>query len=91
MPGDSDLPFQLSEALRQVLRKAREAQGLSLGQVAARSGLNRQAITFIEKGERRPTTETFARLSLALQLRPSEIWAEAEAQVAPSEWKPGAP
>lgn len=69
-----------------MLRKARENRGLSLGQVASLSGLNRQAITFIEKGERRPTTETFARLSLALHLKPSEVWAEAESMIPPTDW-----
>jgi transcriptional regulator with XRE-family HTH domain len=61
-----------------VLREARESAALSLGEVANRSGLNRQAITFIENGDRRPTTETFSRLAMALGMKPSEAWAKAE-------------
>jgi transcriptional regulator with XRE-family HTH domain len=85
----ADLQFasDLSDALRVVLREAREAAALSLGEVAARSGLNRQAITFIETGERRPTTETLSRLTMALGLRPSEAWARAEARIPAKEWK----
>ena len=61
-----------------VLHDARLSAGLSLGEVAAKAGLNRQAVTFIEKGERRPTAETFVRLVVALGLRPSEAWLRAE-------------
>lgn len=68
----------LSAALSDVLREARLAAGLSLGAVAQLSGLNRQAITFIERGDRKPTTETLAKLSLALGLLPSEMWDRAE-------------
>ena len=64
-----------------MLREARESAALSLGEVATRSGLNRQAIAFIESGERRPTTETLSRLTIALGLRPSEAWALAEARL----------
>ena len=73
-----ELSAELSEALRAVLHAARTDADLSLGEVAAGSGLNRQAITFIEQGERRPTTETFARHALSLGLRPSEVWKRAE-------------
>jgi transcriptional regulator with XRE-family HTH domain len=85
----SDLQFasELSDALRTVLREARTAAALSLGEVAARSGLNRQAITFIETGERRPTSETLSRLAMALGLKPSEAWARAEARIPAREWK----
>jgi len=61
-----------------VLRQAREGADLSLGELARLSGLNRQAISFIEKGQRQPTTDTMARLGLALGILPSEIWKRAE-------------
>lgn len=61
-----------------MLREARESASLSLGEVAKLSGLNRQAITFIERGDRKPTTDTLAKLTLALGLLPSEAWARAE-------------
>lgn len=87
MPANLQFAAELSDALRSVLREAREAAALSLGEVAARSGLNRQAITFIETGERRPSTETLSRLAMALGLRPSEVWAKAEARISAKEWK----
>jgi transcriptional regulator with XRE-family HTH domain len=68
----------LSAALCIVLREAREAASLSLGEAAKLSGLNRQAITFIERGDRRPTTDTVAKLTLALGLLPSQAWDRAE-------------
>lgn len=81
MPKKTALSTELCEALRIVLREARESAELSLGEVATLSGLNRQAITFIERGERRPTADTFVHLAIALGLRPSEAWARAEALI----------
>ena len=78
MRPESDFSHDLCDALRVVLHDARLSAGLSLGEVAAKAGLNRQAVTFIEKGERRPTAETFVRLVVALGLRPSEAWLRAE-------------
>jgi transcriptional regulator with XRE-family HTH domain len=69
---------KLCAALSDVLSEARLDAGLSLGAAAELSGLNRQAITFIERGDRNPTTETLAKLSLALGLLPSEAWNRAE-------------
>lgn len=69
-----------------MLREARESSGLSLGKLAQRSGLNRQAITFIERGDRQPTAETLTKLALALGLRPSEIWTKAEVRLSPTFW-----
>ncbi len=87
MPTNLQFASDLSDALRHVLREARESQVLSLGEVATRSGLNRQAITFIEKGDRRPSTETLSRLAMALGMKPSEVWAKAEARMPPKQWK----
>ncbi|MES2595799.1 MAG: helix-turn-helix transcriptional regulator [Verrucomicrobiota bacterium] len=69
---------KLCAALCVVLREAREEASLSLGEVAKISGLNRQAITFIERGDRKPTTDTIAKLTLALGILPSQAWAKAE-------------
>lgn len=70
-----------------MLREARENAGLSLGEVAVRSGLNRQAVAFIEQGERNPTADTYVRIALALGLRPSELWARVEATFPEGWWK----
>ena len=83
----SKISSLLCAALSDVLREARLAAGLSLGAVAELSGLNRQAITFIERGDRNPTTETLAKLSLALGLLPSEAWNRAEKRLESREKK----
>jgi transcriptional regulator with XRE-family HTH domain len=87
LPTDLQFAAELSDALRLVLRAEREAASLSVGELSLRSGLNRQAITFIEKGERRPTTETLSRLAMALGMLPSEAWKKAEANVSASRLK----
>jgi transcriptional regulator with XRE-family HTH domain len=87
VPPTSQFATELSDALRHVLREAREAADMSLGEAALRSGLNRQAIAFIERGERRPTTDTFSRLSIALGIRPSEAWSRAEARLSGRIWR----
>ncbi len=85
MPVDPSISAELCSALCEVLKEARETENLSLGEVAGRANLNRQAVTFIEQGERSPTTETFARHAIALGIRPSEAWARAEAKF-PAKW-----
>jgi transcriptional regulator with XRE-family HTH domain len=74
----SKISSSLCAALSDVLRETRLAADLSLGATAELSGLNRQAITFIERGDRNPTTETLVKLSFALGLLPSEAWDQAE-------------
>lgn len=87
MPSDLQFATELSDALCVVLRETREALGLSLGELARRTGLNRQAITFIERGSRRPTSETLSRHTLALGMLPSEAWAKAETMISARRWK----
>lgn len=49
------------------LREARESAGISLTQLAGRTGMTRQAISRIESGENRnPTVSTIVRLAEAL-------------------------
>jgi hypothetical protein len=49
--------------------------------------LNRQAVTFIERCERKPTSESLLRLALAVGLRPSDVWDRAEAKFSARWWK----
>ncbi len=87
MPVDPSISAELCSALSAVLKDAREELALSLGEVSGRACLNRQAVTFIEQDERSPTAETFARHAIALGLRPSEVWARAEAKFPPKWWR----
>jgi transcriptional regulator with XRE-family HTH domain len=52
-----------------VLREARERQGLSQRRLAVRAGTSQDAISRIERGVEAPTLERFAQLMLALGLR----------------------
>jgi transcriptional regulator with XRE-family HTH domain len=48
------------------LQKLRDAAGLSQYALAKRSGITKQAVSRLEKGERDPNWETVQRLALAL-------------------------
>ena len=52
--------------------------GLSLSQLAERTRLSRQMLSFVESGERIPTIDTAARISRALDMRLSRLALEAE-------------
>jgi transcriptional regulator with XRE-family HTH domain len=56
-------PDELRENIANRLREAREAAGLSQGQVAKRLDMHRPTISEIEAGRRRVTGEDIARLS----------------------------
>ena len=71
-PRDPDQPADLSEyfdlrALVGELRKAREAQGLSLADVQKATGIDRAALCRIETGENgNPTVNTLLRYARAI-------------------------
>lgn len=56
------------------LKTRREQLGISANRLAEMSGLNRQTVTFVERGDRIPSLSTFLRLARALGLTPSEMW-----------------
>ncbi len=64
--------------LAAVLRELREKQGLSLSELAVRSGLSQPSIGYIEQGARRPTLDSLSRLAIALGTTVSAIAAAAE-------------
>lgn len=74
-PRDPNQPMNLGEYfdLRAVvgeLRKAREAQGLSLADVQAKTGIDRSALCRIESGENgNPTVNTLIRYARAVDRR----------------------
>ena len=60
---------RLAELLKQ-LKAAREAQGLSLADVTARTGMDRSALSKLETGQRpNPTLETLVRYAEAVGKR----------------------
>src|SRR6267378_3479296 len=70
----------LSASLADVVRDARAARGLSASGLAEASGVSRAMIAKIERGEVQPTAALLGRLSAALGLTLSELFARTEGQ-----------
>lgn len=56
-----------------VIQRFREDRGLSQEVVSGLADIGRTHLSAIERGTRKPTMETFFRLSEALQIKPSEL------------------
>lgn len=65
MPDDKLRKRILSEIAR-LLREERLRQNLSLNDLSARAGLNRQTVSFVENEDRTPTVDTLLRLTAEL-------------------------
>lgn len=61
-----------------VIQDYREKKGLSQEVVSGFADIGRTHLSAIERGERKPTLETFFRICDALQVRPSELMAKIE-------------
>ncbi|HEY8474234.1 MAG TPA: XRE family transcriptional regulator [Natronosporangium sp.] len=70
--------LDLTASLAASLQAARLARNLSIGALAARSGVSRAMISKIERGEAQPTAVLLGRLSAALGMTLSELVARAE-------------
>lgn len=64
---------EMAAALAEDLRNRRIASGLSMNELATRSGLAVSFIGYVERGERRPSVETLAKIAWALGSRAAEI------------------
>ncbi len=61
-----------------VIQKCREQKKLSQELVSGLAGIGRTHLSAIERGERKPTLETFFKIADALNVRPSELMAAIE-------------
>lgn len=61
-----------------VIQKFREARGMSQELVSGLAGIGRTHLSAIERGQRRPTLETFYKIAEAMLVRPSELLAAIE-------------
>ena len=61
----------------QVIQRVREEKRMS----QELAGIGRTHLSAIERGERKPTLETFYKLSLAMGIRPSALLKEIENEV----------
>jgi len=71
---------RLTADLAATLRAARVTRDLSVNALAERSGVSRAMIAKIERGEAQPTAALLGRLSAALGLTLSELFARTEGQ-----------
>ncbi len=74
LPSRRRSAFNRRFALR--LRRLRSAAGLTQGELALRSRLSRQTISYLEHGTQQPTAETLARLAGALDVDPAALGEE---------------
>jgi transcriptional regulator with XRE-family HTH domain len=68
----------LSTSLAKVIKRRREAKGMSQAKLAELSGLAQTFIGMIEKGQRTPTVDTVASIAGALEVKASRLIADAE-------------
>lgn len=71
-------PSDLLLGLGRKLREARAETRLSQEELSLRTGIHRNYIGGIERGERNPSVVTVAALAEALDLRLSELFAQLE-------------
>lgn len=71
-----------------VIQDYREQRGLSQEVVSGFADIGRTHLSAIERGERKPTLETYFRICDALQVRPSELMAKIEELLAAQNHNP---
>ena len=64
-----------------VIQRFREEKGLSQEVLSGFADIGRTHLSAIERGARKPTLETFFRISEALDVRPSILLAEIENEI----------
>ena len=56
-----------------VIQKQREKRGLSQEVVSGLADIGRTHLSAIERGVRKPTLDTFFKIALAMEMKPSEL------------------
>lgn len=62
-----------AEKAGRVIQRCREEKHRSQELVSGLAGIGRTHLSAIERGQRRPTLDTFCRIAEALDMRPSEL------------------
>jgi transcriptional regulator with XRE-family HTH domain len=73
---DTEEPAALDALIARRVRAARQAVGLTLDELAERSGVSRAMISKVERGEARPTAVLLGRLANALRTTLSDFFRE---------------
>jgi transcriptional regulator with XRE-family HTH domain len=76
--------LNLDQRIAQRVRELRASQGLTLEQLAARSGVSRSMISVVERGESSPTAALLDKLAAGLGVTLNALFAAGEAGEAPS-------
>lgn len=71
----------MTPQLARVIRRHRNAAGISQEELASRSGMHRTYISFLERGERNPSVDSLLKIGRALGVPVSRLVAEAEEDV----------
>ena len=64
-----------------VIQRFREEKGISQEVLSGFADIGRTHLSAIERGERKPTLETFFKIADALNIRPSVLMEEIEAEL----------
>ena len=70
-----------------VIQKYREEKGLSQEVLSGLAGIGRSHLSAIERGERRPTLDTFFKIGEALDIGPSILMSAIEIEICEQERK----
>lgn len=70
-----------------VIQKYREDKGLSQEVLSGLAGIGRSHLSAIERGERRPTLDTFFKIGEALDIGPSILMSAIEIEIREQERK----
>lgn len=70
-----------AELVGQIIQRKREQKKLSQEVISGLAGIGRTHLSAIERGERKPTLETFFKIAEALNTRPSVLMAEIEEEL----------
>ncbi len=64
-----------------VIQRCREQRGLSQEVVSGFADIGRTHLSAIERGQRKPTLETFFKIAEALNITPSKLMQEIETEI----------
>lgn len=74
-------PMLDSVIVGEVISEFRKRKGISQEVLSGLSDIGRTHLSAIERGERKPTLETFYRICIALDVKMSDVFAEIEKRI----------
>lgn len=70
-----------NKVIGKIIREKRIQKGMTQDLLSGFAGIARTHLTMIENGTKRPNFETIWKIALALDMKPSELVAEIEANI----------